>query len=136
MDHDKRINNSIYIRIKHSEWRFGAGDELYRYDYKSGNLKMIKTFPLKDSQLMIDMAEQSPDGIQIWPFSGGYDTVNQGNVIPVKVTSSNDSVVTASTNSHVYSGFSLWVKGYKKGNVVLTVKAADGRTAKLKVTVK
>ena len=135
----KVSGNSIYIRIKHSGGHFNAGDEVYRYDYKSGKLAMSKTFPLKYSKLTIDLENNKSygnTGEQIWPFLGEYGAPNQGSVIPVKVSSSNDAVATASGDSHMGAGFSLRLNACKKGTAVITITAADGRTAKLKLTVK
>ena len=136
---EKISGNSIYIRVKHSGGRFNAGDEVYRYDYKSGKLTMYKTFPLKYSKLTIDLENNKSygnTGEQIWPFAGEYGTPNQGSVIPVKVSSSKEAVVTASRDANMGAGFSLRLKAYKKGTAVITITAADGRTAKLKLTVK
>ena len=132
--------NCIYIRIIHSDVHFDTGNWIYRYNYKNGKLKMHKTFPLKYSKLSIDLKKHRSSygslGEQIWPFLDGFGTSSEGNVIPVKVTSSNNAVVKAYMNSHIGSGFSLIINALRKGRATITITAADGRTAKLKVTVK
>lgn len=132
----KVSGNSIYIRIDHyGNGEFNSGNELYRYDYKNGMLKMHKTFPLKYSKTSLDLKDYEQ---QIWPFISTKlsGKAGQGNVIPVKITSSNKAVATATRDSHLGAGFSLRINTHKRGTTILTITAADGRKAKLKLTVK
>lgn len=135
----KVSGNSIYIRIKHSGGEFNAGDEVYRYNYKNGKLRMHKTFPLIVSKMTIDLEfnkEFGDTGEQTWPFLSTDGKANEGSVIPVKVSSSNATVATASRDGHMGAGFSLRLKAYKKGTTIITITAADGRKAKFKLIVK